>query len=154
MKKYTEKELLVLENKDVNKYYVKFLKQYMEETDNPLYRERQLYQNDLIRVCVNPKLNHKNRIHILRRAWFKIQQKMIDSDVVDLEVFDKSLDSDVFAIKDNYIWYLMRKYSDDTDKIYEDIKRFPTAKIWFEEIALKLNSCPVEILKMHYSNLK
>lgn len=152
--KMTEAQLVKMETKDPNKYYRKVLEQYMEETDTPLRRERQMDQDDLLRICVRPELTDSIRIHIVCRAWFLIQKLMMEKGMVNLHVFDRSCECPNFAIRDQYIELLRWQYNSDMDAIYEGLKMYPKAMQWFKRVALKYENCPFEILAEAYPTLK
>jgi hypothetical protein len=147
------KKLRKLEEKDPNLYYAQHLKDYMEQSDDPLHRENQMRQDDLLRVCVRPELSDENRTHILRRAWFQIQSKMIHAGVVTPQAFNDSCTCHVFAIRDRYLDFLREKHHDDFQAILEELRPFPNALIWFKGVATNYRGCPLEILKESYACL-
>ena len=134
-------------------YYNKHLKELIEETDDSLYRSDQMRYEDLIEVAIHPDLSDECRVHLLRRAWFQIQRKMINEGLVSLDVFSKSMDSHVFAIKDDYYYYLVLKYKGELDTIYEDIKKYPNLIPWFKKLAMTDRECPKEIVQEFYSKV-
>ncbi|GAG40546.1 unnamed protein product, partial [marine sediment metagenome] len=133
-------------------YYNKHLKEYVESTNDPIHRERQMEQDDLLRICVSPELSDKCRIHILGRAWHLIQQRMIEANVVSTKVFSKSMHSPVFAIRDRYFDYMLETFG-DIEKAYKEAKKYSSVLSWFEELALQYKDCPSEIVKEHYSKI-
>lgn len=148
----TKEEWRKIEDRSVNLYYKKYLKKYMEDTSGAK-RDHQIYQEDLLRICVNHELDADNRIHIMLHAWYEIQRMMIRAGMVSVYVFEGSLPSDMFAIRDEYFSYLMKCYDNDLVKIYNDVKPFPRTKQWFENLVLDMPGCPLEILKMKYTNI-
>jgi hypothetical protein len=139
--------------RDVNTIYEEDYKQDVEAHDSCLYREAMWRWREFPEVYLNPDLNVENRVHIMRRAWYTIQSKMIGAGLVPFEVFVKSFDSDAFAIKDEWLWFTLR--TANIESIWSAIKETNRPDIidWFKRLALHRTDCPLEILKGKYTNL-
>ena len=154
MQELTEEQWQEIEERDINEYYDKAVREYIELSNNCLDRSKIMGHNDMIRTALHPDLSDDRRAHMFGRTWCHLQLDMIGNKVINLNVLNMSLTGGALPIPTIHHAFSSLFFGEDINKVHEEVKAYPDLFEIFKGWAIEREDCPKEILVEEYTSLK